>query len=125
MPQSPESKFVDRWRQASRSAFDPSPVAVPAQDLRNLSPEHDRLYSCEDGSEDWKRWGPYVSERHWGTCREDYASHGNSWIYLPFEASHYIAYRWGEDGLAGWCDRSMQLCLGLALWNGKDPILKD
>lgn len=75
--------------------------------------------------EDWKRWGPYVSERHWGTCREDYASHGNSWIYLPFEAAHYVAYRWGEDGLAGWCDRSMHLCLGLALWNGKDPILKE
>jgi len=125
MATSPESKFVDRWRQASRSAFDPSPMNVSGKDLREISPEHGRLAACEEGSEDWKRWGPYVSERHWGTCREDYAGHGNSWIYLPFEASHYIAYRWGEDGLAGWCDRSMQLCLGLALWNGKDPILKE
>ncbi|CAE8642485.1 unnamed protein product, partial [Polarella glacialis] len=66
-----------------------------------------------------------VSERQWGTCREDYAGHGNSWIYLPFEAAHYVAYRWGEDGLAGWCDRAQNLCLGLALWNGKDPILKE
>lgn len=125
MATSPESKFVDRFRQASRSAFDPSPMNVSGKDLREISPEHGRLAACEEGSEDWKRWGPYVSERHWGTCREDYAGHGNSWIYLPFEASHYIAYRWGEDGLAGWCDRSMQLCLGLALWNGKDPILKE
>ncbi|CAL1160478.1 unnamed protein product [Cladocopium goreaui] len=122
MATSPESKFVDRFRQASRSAFDPSPMNVSGKDLREISPEHGRLAACEEGSEDWKRWGPYVSERHWGTCREDYAGHGNSWIYLPFEASHYIAYRWGEDGLAGWCDRSMQLCLGLALWNGKASL---
>ncbi|CAE7816056.1 unnamed protein product, partial [Symbiodinium sp. CCMP2456] len=129
MEQSPPGKyiFLDRGRQASRSAFDPSPWArgLSPEDVGNLSPEHGRLSACDTGLEDWKRWGPYVSERHWGTCREDYASHGNSWIYLPFEAAHYVAYRWGEDGLAGWCDRSMHLCLGLALWNGKDPILKD
>jgi len=112
----------DRGRQASRSTFDPSPLP---DDLQLRSPEHARLLASDQGEADWKRWGPYVSERHWGTCREDYAGHGNSWIYLPFEAAHYITYRWGEDGLAGWCDDSMQLCLGLALWNGKDPILKE
>ncbi|CAJ1453511.1 unnamed protein product [Effrenium voratum] len=115
---------TEEARLQGRSAFDPEPLAVSPQDLRILSPEHGRLSACEDGV-DWKKWGPYVSERHWGTCREDYAPHGNSWIYLPFEAAHFVAYRWGEDGLAGWCDKSMSLCLGLALWNGKDAILKE
>ncbi|CAJ1346454.1 unnamed protein product [Effrenium voratum] len=119
----PDKRFRGRGSEC-RSAFDPEPLAVSPQDLRILSPEHGRLSACEDGV-DWKKWGPYVSERHWGTCREDYAPHGNSWIYLPFEAAHFVAYRWGEDGLAGWCDKSMSLCLGLALWNGKDAILKE
>eukprot|EP00931_Biecheleriopsis_adriatica_P031338 TRINITY_DN1838_c0_g2_i1.p1 TRINITY_DN1838_c0_g2~~TRINITY_DN1838_c0_g2_i1.p1 ORF type:complete len:973 (-),score=214.79 TRINITY_DN1838_c0_g2_i1:72-2990(-) len=116
--------FSERNRLASRSAFDPAP-RMDTSELKKMSPEHGRLEQCDAGKEPWKRWGPYVSERHWGTCREDYAGHGNSWIYLPFEAAHYIAYRWGEDGLAGWCDDSQHLCLGLALWNGKDPILKE
>jgi Mannosylglycerate hydrolase MGH1-like glycoside hydrolase domain len=82
----------------------------------------------EDGlrqAGDWYRWGPYVSERQWGTVREDYSENGDAWNYLSFEAARSRAYRWGEDGLAGFCDIEQRLCLGLALWNGKDPILKE
>jgi hypothetical protein len=74
---------------------------------------------------DWYRWGPYVSERQWGTVREDYSPDGKAWGYLPFEHARSRAYRWGEDGLAGFCDVHQRLCLGLALWNGADPILKE
>ena len=69
--------------------------------------------------------GPYVSERQWGTVREDYSADGEAWDYLPHDHARSRAYRWGEDGLAGFCDVEQRLCLGLALWNGKDPILKE
>jgi len=74
---------------------------------------------------EWYRWGPYVSERQWGTVREDYSADGEAWDYLPHDHARSRAYRWGEDGLAGFCDVEQRLCLGLALWNGKDPILKE
>ena len=74
---------------------------------------------------DWYLWGPYVSERQWGTVREDYSAHGTAWEYLPHDDARSRAYRWGEDGLAGFCDVEQRLCLGLALWNGRDPILKE
>ena len=74
---------------------------------------------------DWYQWGPYVSERQWGTVREDYSAHGTAWEYLPHDHARSRAYRWGEDGLAGFCDVEQRLCLGLALWNGRDPILKE
>jgi hypothetical protein len=74
---------------------------------------------------DWYRWGPYVSERQWGTVREDYSADGEAWDYLPHDHARSRAYRWGEDGLAGFCDIEQRLCLGLALWNGNDPILKE
>src|SRR5664279_4369202 len=74
---------------------------------------------------DWYLWGPYVSERQWGTVREDYSADGEAWDYLPHDNSRSRAYRWGEDGLAGFCDIEQRLCLGLALWNGRDPILKE
>ena len=74
---------------------------------------------------DWYRWGPYVSERQWGTVREDYSADGNAWDYLPHDHARSQAYRWGEDGLAGFCDIEQRLCLSLALWNGRDPILKE
>jgi hypothetical protein len=74
---------------------------------------------------DWYRWGPYVSERQWGTVREDYSPDGEAWDYLPHDHARSRAYRWGEDGLAGFCDIEQRLCLGLALWNGQDPILKE
>ena len=82
----------------------------------------------EDGlhqAGDWYRWGPYVSERQWGTVREDYSPDGQAWDYLPHDHARSRAYRWGEDGLAGFCDIDQRLCLGLALWNGRDPILKE
>ena len=82
----------------------------------------------EDGlrqAGDWYRWGPYVSERQWGTVREDYSPDGQAWDYLPHDHARSRAYRWGEDGLAGFCDIEQRLCLGLALWNGRDPILKE
>ena len=74
---------------------------------------------------DWRRWGPYLSERQWGTVREDYSEHGTVWDYLPHDHARSRAYRWGEDGIAGFGDDQLYLCLGLALWNGQDPILKE
>jgi hypothetical protein len=82
--------------------------------------EEDRL-----GRWPWKKWGPYLSERQWGTVREDYSPHGTAWDYFPHDHARSRAYRWGEDGLAGFSDDEQRLCLALALWNGKDPILKE
>ena len=76
-------------------------------------------------ADDWYLWGPYVSERQWGTVREDYSADGDAWAYLPHDHARSRAYRWGEDGMAGFCDVEQRLCLGLALWNGRDPILKE
>ncbi len=73
----------------------------------------------------WHKWGPYVSERSWGSVREDYSLDGDAWNYFPFEEAHKKAYRWGEDGIAGWCDRYQILVFTPAFWNGKDPILKE
>ncbi len=73
----------------------------------------------------WKRWGPYLSERQWGTVREDYSEHGTAWDYFPHDHARSRTYRWGEDGLLGICDRECRLCFALALWNGRDPILKE
>ncbi len=73
----------------------------------------------------WRKWGAYVSERAWGTVREDYSANGDAWNYLPHDMARSKAYRWGEDGLAGWCDFYQMLVFSLALWNGKDPILKE
>jgi Mannosylglycerate hydrolase MGH1-like glycoside hydrolase domain len=74
---------------------------------------------------DWYWWGPYVSERQWGTVREDYSPDGEAWGYFPQDHAHRRAYRWGEDAMAGFCDIEQRMCLGLALWNGRDPILKE
>jgi hypothetical protein len=96
-----------------------------------VSAERERVSDfgrLEDGlrqAGDWYRWGPYVSERQWGTVREDYSPDGQAWDYLPHDQARSRAYRWGEDGLAGFCDIEQRLCLGLALWNGRDPILKE
>ena len=73
----------------------------------------------------WRKWGAYVSERAWGTVREDYSANGDAWNYLPHDMARSKAYRWGEDGLCGWCDFYQTLVFSLALWNGKDPILKE
>jgi len=82
----------------------------------------------EDGlrqAGEWYTWGPYVSERQWGTVREDYSAYGDAWDYITHDEARSYSYRWGEDGLAGFCDVEQRLCLGLALWNGRDPILKE
>lgn len=89
------------------------------------TPEHRRLSEESHREGNWKRWGPYLSERQWGTVREDYSDNGDAWRYLPFDHSHVRAYRWGEDGLMGFCDRQARLCFAVALWNGRDPILKE
>jgi Glycosyl hydrolase family 63 C-terminal domain len=73
----------------------------------------------------WRRWGPYLSERQWGTVREDYSANGDAWNYFPHDQARSRAYRWGEDGIAGWGDERLLICLALALWNGRDPILKE
>ena len=73
----------------------------------------------------WKRWGPYLAERQWGTVREDYSSPGEGWDYLPHDHARSRAYRWSEDGIGGWCDEKQHLCLAVALWNERDPILKE
>jgi hypothetical protein len=83
-----------------------------------------RLAATESG-EAWRRWGPYVSERQWGTVREDYSPNGTAWEHFPHDHARSRAYRWGEDGIAGWGDDHLRWCLGIALWNGRDPILKE
>lgn len=90
-----------------------------------MSIEIERLERAKNGSEDWKKWGPYLSERQWGTVREDYSDNGDAWNYFPHDHARSRAYRWGEDGLAGLSDRNQVLCFSLALWNGADPILKE
>ncbi|CCB89664.1 MGH1-like glycoside hydrolase domain-containing protein [Simkania negevensis] len=90
------------------------------------SVEHKRLKNSS-GRENppWRKWGPYVAERSWATVREDYSWNGDAWGYFPFEQAHKKVYRWGEDGIAGWCDRYQTLVFSPAFWNGKDPILKE
>jgi hypothetical protein len=89
------------------------------------TPEHVRLQEIRDDITGWRRWGPYVSERSWASVREDYSASGNAWDYLPHDLARSKAYRWGEDGIAGICDRYQVLCFAPAFWNGKDPILKE
>ncbi|HEY6378221.1 MAG TPA: glucosidase [Candidatus Dormibacteraeota bacterium] len=84
-----------------------------------------RLAEADSGAVDWRRWGPYLAERAWGTVREDYSATGDAWGYFPHDHARSRAYRWSEDGLAGICDDQQTLCLALAVWNGRDPILKE
>jgi hypothetical protein len=90
-----------------------------------MNAEQGRLTEAEQGRAWWKKWGPYLSERQWGTVREDYSPGGDAWDYFPHAHAHSRAYRWGEDGLGGVCDDRQRLCLGIALWNGRDPVLKE
>ena len=87
--------------------------------------EQKRLNAAREAGVPWKKWGPYLSERQWGTVREDYSQDGNAWNYFTHEQARSRTYRWGEDGLAGISDDNQQLCFALALWNGRDPILKE
>jgi hypothetical protein len=90
-----------------------------------MNAERERLTRQRDGLEDWRLWGPYLSERAWGTVREDYSAHGTAWEYFSHDQARSRAYRWSEDGLGGISDQRQYLCFALALWNGKDPILKE
>lgn len=87
--------------------------------------ERRRLAEADDSGVPWRRWGPYLSERQWGTVREDYSQGGDAWSYFTHDQARSRAYRWGEDGIAGVSDDKQRLCFALALWNGRDPILKE
>jgi hypothetical protein len=89
-----------------------------------MQPEAQRLQEAREGA-DWKKWGPYLSERQWGTVREDYSENGDAWNHFSHDQARSRAYRWGEDGLAGVSDDHQRICLALAVWNGADPILKE
>ena len=90
-----------------------------------MTREEQRLEESRQRKLHWKRWGPYLSERQWGTVREDYSAYGTAWDYFPHDQARSRAYRWGEDGIAGICDRHQFICFALAFWNGRDPILKE
>ena len=90
-----------------------------------MTAEHTRLDEARTGTAPWKKWGPYLSERQWGTVREDYSETGDAWDYFTHDQARSRAYRWGEDGLGGISDDQQILCFALALWNGQDPILKE
>ncbi len=90
-----------------------------------MTEEGRRLEQARQPSTPWKKWGPYLAERQWGTVREDYSTNGNAWDYFSHDQARSRAYRWGEDGLGGICDDQQRLCFGLALWNGVDPIVKE
>src|SRR5882724_5381798 len=90
-----------------------------------MTHEEHRLEESRDRKVHWKRWGPYLAERAWGTVREDYSAAGSAWEYLSHDHARSRAYRWNEDGLAGICDRHQKICFALALWNGRDGILKE
>ena len=102
--------MLERWNHGAKTAG---------------SAEAQRLAQDARREKDWKRWGPYLAERQWGTTREDYSADGDSWRYFTHEHVRSRAYRWGEDGLLGFTDRQCRLCFALALWNGRDPILKE
>jgi hypothetical protein len=87
--------------------------------------ERGRLEQAESGEQPWRSWGPYLAERAWGTVREDYSEHGTAWDYFPHDHARSRAYRWNDDGMAGICDDRQTFCFALAVWNGKDPILKE
>jgi hypothetical protein len=99
--------------------------SIKLETKRPLVAEEVRLEESRLREKHWKRWGPYLSERAWGTVREDYSSYGTAWDYFPHDHARSRAYRWNEDGIAGICDRHQKLCFALAFWNGADPILKE
>ena len=101
------------------------PPKTPPSAKPTTIAEKSRLDESARNLKPWRRWGTYLSERQWGTVREDYSADGSAWDYFPHEHARSRAYRWGEDGLAGFCDEKETLCLAVALWNEKDPILKE
>jgi len=100
-------------------------MATTPTSEQGMTGEASRLEEAREKSVPWRQWGPYLSERQWGTVREDYSEDGNAWDYFSHDQARSRAYHWGEDGLAGISDDKQRLCFALALWNGKDPILKE
>ena len=100
-------------------------MAKTADPKPSKTPEEARLDEAREKEVPWKQWGPYLSERQWGTVREDYSENGDAWNYFTHDQARSRAYHWGEDGLAGISDEHQRLCFAIALWNGKDPILKE
>src|SRR5271170_726113 len=100
-------------------------TTTPPKTAVSMPAEKQRLADNKSGKADWRQWGPYLSERQWGTVREDYSEDGNAWDYFSHDQARSRAYQWGEDGLAGICDDRQRLCFALALWNGRDPIIKE
>src|SRR6202046_5508110 len=96
------------------------PIALPAGLLETVE-----MRRLRGDTAAWRRWGPFLSDRQWGTVREDYSAEGTAWEYFPFEHAHLRAYRWGEDGIGGICDNHQRLCFAPVFWNGRDPILKE
>ncbi len=90
-----------------------------------MTQEAKRLLAQKTGKKDWRKWGPYLTERQWGTVREDYSPHGKAWEHVTHDTARSKAYRWGEEGIAGISDEKQHLCFSLGLWNKKDAILKD
>jgi Glycosyl hydrolase family 63 C-terminal domain len=115
-----KSKGCLFWDSHVASGQNPLPDGKEVRDAEVRRLDEDRQRTAN-----WKRWGPYLSERQWGTVREDYSAEGDAWDYFPHDHARSRAYRWGEDGLLGICDRECRLCFALALWNGRDPILKE
>src|SRR5881628_3865824 len=109
---------MQRRTKSRSNRAEKAPSASAASELSRLRADTHR-------KENWKRFGPYLAERQWGTVREDYSAEGTCWDYFPHDHARSRAYRWGEDGLLGICDREGRLCFALALWNGRDPILKE
>src|SRR5271155_3109438 len=123
----PQFHFIDtapsNWYSLALTFSIPETMTKPKQPL---TAEHERLNAPDEGAvAPWRRWGPYVSERSWGTVREDYSASGDAWNFLPHDMARSKAYRWGEDGIAGICDRYQLLVFAMAFWNGRDPILKE
>src|SRR5690242_14870082 len=94
-------------------------------EAKYITKEHKRIQENYSGAKNWLKWGSYLSERQWATVREDYSPNGDVWNYITHDLSRSKAYRWGEDGIAGISDNRQKICFAVALWNGKDPILKE
>src|SRR5688572_1058784 len=122
---SPATQSIRDGRLTAPSVVTRTRVASPASEAPPPSAEHRRLAEDVRGERPWKRWGPYLSERQWGTVRDDYSRYGTAWEYLPHDHARSRAHRWGEDGLAGFCDDRPLLCFAVGLWNGRDAILKE
>src|SRR5688500_7678081 len=93
--------------------------------MQSSGKEHARLSASSEYNSAWRRWGPYLSERQWGTVREDYSANGTAWEYFPHDHARSRTYRWGEDGIGGFSDHHQRICLSVALWNECDPIIKE